>query len=89
MGWPLIEIMNLISFSSQLLLPDKINSLEKLQEIPNRVDLLDKVLLDSAMETFSTDLRVCFEQIGVIYKHVHNWHYGTVHRKHHSNFVCS
>lgn len=57
--------MNLISFSLQLLFPDKINSLEKLQEISNHVELLDKVLLDSAMETFSTGLRVCFEQMGV------------------------
>ena len=55
----------MISFSLQLQLKDKLDSLVKLQEIPNHLELLEKVLLDSAMETFSTGLRVGFGLIGI------------------------
>lgn len=48
----------MISSSVQLPLTDKLDSLVKLQEIPNHLELLEKVLLDSAMETFSTALKV-------------------------------
>ena len=40
----------------------KLNSLTKLQEIPNRLELLEEVLLDSAVETFTTGLQVNYEQ---------------------------
>ena len=38
---------------TQLRLREKLDSLEKLQDIPNHLELLEKILLDSAMETFS------------------------------------
>lgn len=51
----------LIILSFQLPLKNKLDSLVKLQEIPNHLELLEKVLLDSAMKSFSTDLKVRFE----------------------------
>ena len=53
----------MISFSLQLQLKGKLDSLVKLQEIPKHLELLEKVLLDSAMETFSTGLRVSCEHM--------------------------
>jgi len=44
-------------------LKGKLDSLVKLQEIPNHLELLEKMLLDSAMKTFSTGLKVIWEQL--------------------------
>ena len=40
---------------------DKLDSLLDLQRTPNHLELLEKILLDSATESFSTDLGVSFE----------------------------
>ena len=53
----------MISSSLQLQLKGKLDSLVKLQEIPNHLELLEKVLLDSAMKTFSTSLKVIVVQM--------------------------
>ena len=39
----------------------KLDSLEKLQKIPNHLEVLEKVLLDSAVEAFTSDLHVSCE----------------------------
>ena len=40
---------------------DKLDSLLDLQRTPDHLELLEKILLDSATETFSTALGVSFE----------------------------
>ena len=47
-----------IYFLLQLKLGDKLASLEELQAIPDHVEVLEKVLLDSAMEAFTSELHV-------------------------------
>ena len=44
----------------QLKLQAKLDSLEKLDTIPHHVEVLEKVLLDSAMEAFTSELHVSF-----------------------------
>ena len=52
-----------MSSSPQLQWEGKLESLTKLQEIPKHLELLEKVLLDSAVETFTIGLQVNYEQI--------------------------
>ena len=46
----------------QIALQAKFDSLEKLEEIPHHVEVLEKILLDSAMEAFNSELHVSLSQ---------------------------
>ena len=45
----------------QLSLKLKLDSLQELQKLPNHVEVLEKVLLDSAAESFTSELHVSCE----------------------------
>ena len=75
----------------QLALQAKFDSLEKLEKIPRHVEVLEKILLDSAMEAFNSELHVSLSQHAIRFALVplYCFQFGFFVWLHVLNFICT